>query len=79
MEKEVEDIKKLLVSKGMTIVTDVDIAAFKKAGEGAYKALNLTAARDADLQGNGQEITTSAMTRISPSRPGIIRIGDTYG
>jgi len=46
MEKEVEDIKKLLVSKGMTIVTDVDIAAFKKAGEGAYKALNLMAARD---------------------------------
>lgn len=47
MEKEVEELKELLISKGMTIVTDVDLAAFKKAGEGAYKVLNLTAARDA--------------------------------
>jgi len=46
MEKEVEDIKKLLISKGMTIVTDVDIAAFKKAGDGAYTKLNLTKVRD---------------------------------
>ncbi len=47
MEKEIEEIKKLLVSKGMTIVTDVDIPAFKKAGEAAYVKLNLVKARDA--------------------------------
>ena len=42
MRAEVEEIKKLLVEKGMTIVTDVDVAAFKKAGEKAYEALKLT-------------------------------------
>ncbi|HYH04802.1 MAG TPA: C4-dicarboxylate TRAP transporter substrate-binding protein [Bacillota bacterium] len=42
MEKEVLELKKLLKEKGMTIVEDVDIAAFKKAGEDAYKALKLT-------------------------------------
>jgi len=46
MEKEVEDLKKLLASKGMTIVTDCDIAAFKKAGDAAYTKLNLTKVRD---------------------------------
>ncbi|HYH01656.1 MAG TPA: C4-dicarboxylate TRAP transporter substrate-binding protein [Bacillota bacterium] len=42
MEKEVLQLKKLVKEKGMTIVEDVDIAAFKKAGEEAYKVLNLT-------------------------------------
>lgn len=48
MEKEIEDIKKFLIEKGMTIIEtkDIDIAAFKKAGEAAYKVLNLTKARD---------------------------------
>ncbi|MCX7779806.1 MAG: C4-dicarboxylate TRAP transporter substrate-binding protein [Negativicutes bacterium] len=46
MEKEVESLRQQLAQKGMTIVKDVDIAAFKKAGEGAYKALKLTEVRD---------------------------------
>ena len=48
MEKEIEDIKKFLIQKGMTIIEskDIDIEAFKKAGDSAYKVLNLTKARD---------------------------------
>lgn len=46
MEKEIPSLKKQLTEKGMTIVTDVDIAAFKKAGEAAYAKLNLTKVRD---------------------------------
>ncbi|KKM12122.1 C4-dicarboxylate ABC transporter [Clostridiales bacterium PH28_bin88] len=46
MEKEIETLKQELTSKGMTIVEDVDIAAFKQAGEAAYKTLNLTGIRD---------------------------------
>lgn len=46
MEKEVETLRQQLSQKGMTIVKDVDIAAFKKAGEGAYKTLKLTEVRD---------------------------------
>ena len=46
MEKEIAALQKELACKGMTIVKDVDIAAFKKAGEGAYKVLNLTTVRD---------------------------------
>ena len=46
MEKEIPELKKLLTEKGMTIVTDVDIEAFKKAGEAAYAKLNLTKVRD---------------------------------
>ncbi|WP_211289717.1 2,3-diketo-L-gulonate-binding periplasmic protein YiaO [Sporomusa silvacetica DSM 10669] len=46
MEQEVEALRKELTQKGMTIVQDVDLAAFRKAGEGAYKVLGLTEARD---------------------------------
>lgn len=46
MEKEIADLQKLVTEKGMTVVTDVDIEAFRKAGESAYKVLNLTNARD---------------------------------
>ena len=46
MEQEVVELKKELTKKGMTIVEDVDMAAFKKAGEGAYIKLNLTQTRD---------------------------------
>lgn len=45
MEKEVVTIKKELTQKGMTIVQDVDVAAFRKASEEAYKVLNLTEVR----------------------------------
>ncbi len=46
MEKEIETLRKELAGKGMTIVQDVDIAAFRKAGEGAYQVLKLTEVRD---------------------------------
>lgn len=46
MENEIPELRKLVTEKGMTVVTDVDIEAFRKAGEGAYKVLNLTKVRD---------------------------------
>ncbi len=46
MEKEIEALQKELTSKGMTIVKDVDLPAFRKAGEGAYQVLKLTEVRD---------------------------------
>lgn len=46
MEQEVETLREELTQKGMTIVQDVDLAAFRKAGEGAYEVLGLTEARD---------------------------------
>jgi tripartite ATP-independent transporter DctP family solute receptor len=43
LEKKVkEDLKK----RGMTVVEDVDLAAFRKAGEKAYEALKLTEAKN---------------------------------
>lgn len=38
--------KQTLIENGMTIVEDVDLQAFKKAGEKAYEVLKLTEARD---------------------------------
>ncbi|MCX5905929.1 MAG: C4-dicarboxylate TRAP transporter substrate-binding protein [Deltaproteobacteria bacterium] len=43
LEKEV---KQMLKGKGMTIVEDIDYAAFKKAGEKAYEVLKITQAKD---------------------------------
>jgi tripartite ATP-independent transporter DctP family solute receptor len=45
MDKMSADSKKKLIEKGMTIVTDLDMAAFKKAGEKAYEVLKITDAR----------------------------------
>lgn len=42
-----QKVKEQLKTRGMTVVEDVDHAAFRKAGEAAYKALNLTDARNA--------------------------------
>jgi len=36
------EVKQQLKGRGMTIVEDVDLAAFRKAGEKAYEALKLT-------------------------------------
>lgn len=46
MEQETEQQKKELIENGMTIIDDVDIEAFRKAGEEAYKKLNLLEVRD---------------------------------
>lgn len=46
IERNTEEIKKFVQQKGMTIITDIDMEAFKKAGEGAYRALNLMQVRD---------------------------------
>lgn len=46
MDKMSADSKKNLVGKGMTIVTDLDIQAFKKAGEKAYEVLKITEAKN---------------------------------
>ncbi|MEW6424744.1 MAG: C4-dicarboxylate TRAP transporter substrate-binding protein [Bacillota bacterium] len=46
MDKLEKEAKQQVKDKGMTIVEDVDLAAFKKAGEKAYTALKLTEARD---------------------------------
>jgi tripartite ATP-independent transporter DctP family solute receptor len=55
MEQETEQLKKEITGKGMTIVKDVDIAAFKAAGEEAYKKLNLTKVRDQIYQEIGKK------------------------
>jgi tripartite ATP-independent transporter DctP family solute receptor len=41
-----QKVKQQLKERGMTIVEDVDLAAFRKAGEKAYEALNLTDAKN---------------------------------
>ncbi len=46
MEVETEMLKEELEAKGMTIVKDVDMEAFRAAGEAAYESLNLTEVRD---------------------------------
>ncbi|HYH37621.1 MAG TPA: C4-dicarboxylate TRAP transporter substrate-binding protein [Azospirillum sp.] len=42
-----QKFKEQLKGRGMTVVEDVDLAAFRKAGEQAYKTLNLLEARNA--------------------------------
>ncbi|WP_221885626.1 C4-dicarboxylate TRAP transporter substrate-binding protein [Variovorax sp. MHTC-1] len=41
------EVKQQLKGRGMTVVEDVDLAAFRKAGEQAYEALKLSGVRDA--------------------------------
>ena len=45
MDKYSAESKQKLIEKGMTIVTDLDMNAFKKAGEKAYEVLKITDAR----------------------------------
>jgi TRAP-type C4-dicarboxylate transport system substrate-binding protein len=42
-----DEVEQQLKKRGMTIVEDVDLAAFRKAGEKAYEVLNIKAAKDA--------------------------------
>ena len=42
-----ETIKADLQSKGMEVVSEIDLEAFKAAGDKAYEALGITEARDA--------------------------------
>ncbi|MGH8669156.1 MAG: C4-dicarboxylate TRAP transporter substrate-binding protein [Burkholderiales bacterium] len=42
-----DQIEQQLKKRGMTVVEDVDLAAFRKAGDKAYEALNIKAAKDA--------------------------------
>jgi len=46
MQKAEENAKAELVKRGMTIVEDVDLDAFRKAGEAAYEALGLVEAKN---------------------------------
>lgn len=41
------EVKQQLKGRGMTVVENVDLAAFRKAGEKAYEALKITQAKDA--------------------------------
>lgn len=41
-----KEVKKDLLAKGMVAIEDVDLAAFKKAGEKAYEALKITDAKN---------------------------------
>jgi len=41
-----QEVKQQLKERGMTIVEDVDLAAFRKAGNNAYEILNLTDAKN---------------------------------
>jgi tripartite ATP-independent transporter DctP family solute receptor len=42
-----DEVEQQLKKRGMTIVEDVDLAAFRKAGDKAYETLNIKAAKDA--------------------------------
>jgi tripartite ATP-independent transporter DctP family solute receptor len=42
-----DEVEQQLKKRGMTIVEDVDLAAFRKAGDKAYEVLNIKAAKDA--------------------------------
>jgi tripartite ATP-independent transporter DctP family solute receptor len=42
-----DEVEQQLKKRGMTIVEDVDLAAFRKAGEKAYEVLNIKTAKDA--------------------------------
>lgn len=55
MEEEIKSIQEELAQKGMTIVKDVDIEAFKKEGEEAYEALKLTGVRNQIYKEMGKE------------------------
>jgi len=46
MEKLEKEVKADLIKKGMIVVDNVDIAAFKKAGEKAYEVLKIADAKD---------------------------------
>lgn len=46
MEAQAAQLRDTFRQQGMTIVQDVDLAAFREAAEAAYTALNLTAFRD---------------------------------
>ena len=46
MDTKSAESKKKLKEKGMTIVEDVDMNAFRKAGDQAYEVLGISAARD---------------------------------
>ena len=54
MEADVATQRADFVARGMTIVTDVDVEAFRRASEAAYTALNLTAVRDQIYQELGK-------------------------
>jgi len=45
MDKYSAESKQKLIEKGMKIIEDVDMAAFRKAGEKAYEVLNISEAR----------------------------------
>lgn len=46
IQENTEATKKVVQEKGMIVISDVDIEAFKKAGVDAYKALNLMGPRE---------------------------------
>ncbi len=46
MEKLEKDVKQDLIKRGMVVVDNVDLPAFKKAGEKAYEVLKISDAKD---------------------------------
>ena len=46
IQENTEAVKKIVQEKGMTVISDLDIEAFKKAGKKAYEVLNLMEARE---------------------------------
>jgi tripartite ATP-independent transporter DctP family solute receptor len=46
IEKNTEAVKKIVQQKGMKVVSDLDLNAFKEAGKKAYEVLNLMEARE---------------------------------
>ncbi|SHF29159.1 tripartite ATP-independent transporter solute receptor, DctP family [Desulfacinum infernum DSM 9756] len=46
IQENTEKVKQIVQQKGMTVISDVDLEAFKAAGKAAYEKLNLLEARD---------------------------------
>ena len=46
IQENTEAVKKIVQEKGMTVVSDVDMEAFKEAGKAAYEKLDLMGARE---------------------------------
>lgn len=46
IQENTEAVKKIVQEKGMTVISDIDIEAFKEAGKAAYEKLDLMGARE---------------------------------
>jgi len=54
IEENTEKTKEIIREKGVTIIEDVDLEAFRKAGEAAYEVLGISEAKEKVYQEIGK-------------------------